>query len=207
METIEVYSASELKEKFPEGFEYAHEKWQNSHSHDTFRTDEIMDSLKGIFKASGIKLDDWSISDSSESYVKFTLPTYWSELADCDQLVDDYTGRRALNWTKTGLELKSVKRIGYPGKNKQKLFRYDVIKSDGKPWSCEFTGVCYDHDFLDSLLDDIKSGCTLSEAYHNLADKAGRLFYEEWKDQMSEEYFIDFADANEFKFTEEGKQI
>ena len=56
METIEVYSANELKEKFPEGFEYAHEKWQNNHSSDIFWTDEIMDSLKGIFKASGIKL-------------------------------------------------------------------------------------------------------------------------------------------------------
>jgi hypothetical protein len=209
MEQINIYSATELKKQFPEGFESAHKKWVDSVSNDgIFWQDEIMDSLKGIFKASGINLTNWEISDSSPSFVKFTIPTYWSELADYDMLVDTYTGKKALNWLKETLGLKSVKRVNYIGHDKKKHYRFDIVKSNGEDWDCDFTGYCADYDFLYSLLNDVtKENCTLSEAYHNLADVAGKLFEQEYIDQCSEEYFIAHADANDYQYTEEGKRI
>lgn len=209
MDTIKVYSASELKKDFPNGFEKAHEKWIRNVGNDgIFWQDEIMDSLKSTFKNAGVNLQDWSISGSSSCFVKFTIPTYWSELAEEDLLVDDYTGKKALNWLKKEFGLKSVKRVNYIGHDKKKHFRYDVTKLDGKDWSCEFTGYCADHDFLESLLEDVsKNNCTLSEAFSNLADVAGKLFYDEYIEQISEDYFLDYADANDYQYTEDGIMV
>lgn len=212
METIKVYSASELKEQFPDGFERAHKKWCDAVSCEPLDwSGEIMDSLKAMYKQADIDLKDWAISDCSPSWVKINIPTYWSELAQDDLLVDDYTGQKALVWVKDAYDLKSVKRVNYTYVNdkgqKVKSFRYDITKKDGTDWDCGFTGVCYDHDFIDSLLGDIHSGCTLSEAYHNLADKAGKLFYDEYISQCEESYFVDHAEANEYQFLEDGTQI
>lgn len=47
----------------------------------------------------------------------------------------------------------------------------------------------------------------LSESFCGLADKAGKLFEAEYRDQMSKSYFIDHADANGFKYTESGVMV
>lgn len=206
MDTITVYSASELKKKFPNGFEHALNQWENDHTSNVFWTDEIMDSMKAVFKKVGLTLKDWSISGGSSCYVKFSIPTYWSELADTDLLVDDYTGKKAERWLKESLlDGASFKRVNYEVDG-EKGFRYDLF-GNGESVSCPLTGVCFDHDFIDSLPDDVKSGCTLFEAFDNLADCAGKLFYNEWKNQISEEYFIDLADANDWQFTENGRMV
>lgn len=209
MDKITVYSITELKEQSPDGFKYAMQEWVDTvSSGPLFCQDEIMDSLKATYKHAGITLNNWSISDSSQSWVKITLPTFWSELA---LLVDDYFGKLALKWIKNAYDLKSVKRVNFTYVNengcKVKSFRYDITKKDGTSWDCEFTGVCYDRDFMESLLDDIKSGCTLLDAYNNLADKAGKLLYDEYISQCEESYFLDFAEANEYRFLPNGEMI
>jgi hypothetical protein len=205
METIKVYDINELKEQFPDAFEKVLNKWQNNID-EVFWQDEIIDSLKECFKSAGLELKNWQLGGQG-CYVKFTMPTYWSELADCDMLVEEYTGRRALNWLKDAFGLKSVKRVNYIGDDKRKHFRYEVTKLDEKDWSCEFTGYYADCDYLDSLLDDIKSGCTLEEAFHNLADICGKLIDQEIEYQQSEEYFIEHARANNFQYTKDGVMI
>jgi hypothetical protein len=212
MDIIKVYLASELKELHPKGFESAHKSWVEDHSSDIFNLSEIMDSMKAIFKQCGVNLINWSISDSSPSWVRFEMPESDDESEDgIFQPLEDYTGSKALNWVKSELELKSIKRVPYSYKDesgrKLKGVRYDITKKGGESWSCGFTGVCYDHDFIDSLLEDIHDGRTLSESFHGLADKAGKLFENEYKDQMSESYFVEHADANDYKFTEDGIQV
>ena len=206
METIKVYDIKELKEQFPDAFEKVLNRWQNN-TEEVFWTDEIIESLKETFKSAGLTLNNWSLGGQG-SYVKFTMPTYWSELADCDVLVEEYEGRRALNWLKDAFGLKSVKRVNYIGHDKKKHFRYDVVKLDGKDWSCEFTGYCADHDYLDSLLDDVsKGGCNLEDAFRNLADVCGRLIEQEIEYQQSEEYFLEHAEINDFQYTEHGVRL
>ena len=206
MNTVNVYDIKELKEQFPDAYEKVLNKWQNNMD-EVFWQDEIVDSLKECFNSAGLTLKDWSLGGQG-SYVKFTMPTYWSELADCDMLVEDYTGRRALNWLKEAFDLKSVKRVNYIGHDKRKHFRYDIVKKDGKDWSCEFTGYCADHDYIESLLDDVtKGGCTLEDAFHNLADVCSRLIENEIEYQQSEEYFLEHAEANDFQYTEHGVRL
>lgn len=206
MKTITTYSAQELKDQFPDAFEKVLEKWQNNTSSDVFWADEVVDSLKSCFEHAGITLKDWSLGGRG-SYVQFTISTYWSELSDYDMLVDDYTGRKALNWLKGVFGLKSVKRVNYIGHDKKKHFRYDITKLDGKDWSCGFTGYCADHDYIESLLDDVSKGCTLSEAFHNLANVCNKLIEQEIEYQSSEEYFLEHSEANEFAYTEDGIHI
>jgi hypothetical protein len=202
--TKTVYTAYELRELFPSAFDSALEKWRQSQS-EPLEKYEIVDSFKAIFKAFGCSLIDYYIDDDySRSYVKFTIPTYWSELADSDSLVDDYTGQRAYKWIKDRLGIKSFKRVNYTHEGKRGFY-YDIIGNDGNVISCPFTGYCADDDFLYSLLNDIKKGFTLKEAFSNLADCAVRIIEDELEFQQSKENFIDYTEANEIFFDENGK--
>jgi len=206
MDTIKVYDINELKKQFPDTFEKVLIEWRTSQD-EIFWQGEIVDSLKKCFETAGLSLEDWLLGGQG-SYVEFTMPTYWSELSDYDMRVEEYTGRRALNWLKDAFGLKSVKRVNYIGHDKKKHFRYDVTNLDGSDWSCEFTGYCADHDYLESLLDDVcKGGCTLEDAFSNLADVCGKLIEQEIEYQQSEEYFLEEAEANDYQYTEDGVRV
>lgn len=207
MKKIKVYSAEELKELFPSGYKYCYQKYQYN-NHEIFWQDEIMESLKGTFKYADVKLNDWEISDCSPSWVRFTIPTFWSELAEEDLLVDDYTGKIAMKWLKETFDIGKAKRVNYINHEGKKASRWELFKEDGKPWDCEFTGYCGDYDFIDSLFEDVsKNNCTLHEAFSNLAKVAADLFSEEYNYQMSEEFFIDHASANDWWFTQDGRMV
>jgi len=207
MKQITIYDIEELKEKFPDGYKYAYKKYQEN-NYEIFWKDEIMDSLKGTFKYAGVKLDDWEISDCSPSWVEFTIPTYWSELAEEDLLVDEYSGKVAMKWLKETFDITEAKRVNYINHEGKKASRWDLFKENGKNWDCEFTGYCGDYDFIESLFEDIgKNNCTLHEAFRNLASVAGNLFSEAYNYQMSEEYFIEHALGNEYQYTEKGFMI
>lgn len=206
---ITVYSASELKEKFPDAFDKAYEEFKRDISNDPYLPwqDEIMGSMKSCIKAAGVTLNDWSIGAYSYCYVKVSIPTYWSELADNDILVEDLEGRKAFNWLKNAFDLKSAKRVKYTNHLGKPAYRHDFTKLDGKSWSCEFTGVCFDHDFLESLFECIHDKMSLGDAFNNLADVAGKLFEQEYEGQLEEDYFLEHADANDYEYTEDGDRI
>lgn len=205
---IDVYNIQELKEKFPDAFDKAYEEFKEGVSNDPYLPwqEEIMDSLKATFKFAGVTLHDWSIGAYHYSHVKFSIPTYWSELAEEDLLVDDYEGELAYNWLKETFDIKDFKRVAcqYEGKTH---YRHDFTKLDGSNWSCEFTGVCFDHDYLESLFECIHDGMNLKDAFSNLADEARKLFEAEYENQLSEEYFLEEADTNEYEYTEDGEKI
>jgi hypothetical protein len=204
--TKTVYTASELRELFPSAFDSALEKWKQSQS-EPLEKYNIVDSFKAIFKAFGCNLIDYYIDGGySRNYVKFTIPTYWSELADNDPPVDDYTGQRAYQWIKEQLGIKSFERVNYTRRDGQGFY-YNIIGNDGKVISCPFTGYYADDYFLYNLLNDIKEGFTLKEAFSNLADCAARIIEDELAFQQSEENFIDHTESNEIFFDENGKMF
>ncbi len=211
MEQINVYSAQELKEMNPVAFEYAWDKYKRMCESDTLPwQEEIMDSMKKTFKYAGVSLNDWSIGAYSPSYVKFSIPTYWSDLADNDELVDNLEGRKAYNWLKETFDLKSYRRVYYKNHLGKRAHRYDFTKLNSEKewdWSCEFTGYCADHDFLESLFDCIYDKMNIEDAFRNLADVAAKLFENEYEYMMSEEYFLEQADCMDWKYTEDGTQI
>ena len=206
---IDVYTIEELKDKFPDAYDKAYEEFKEDISSDPYLPwqEEIMGSLKATFKHAGVTLHDWSIGEYSYSHVKFSIPTYWSELAEEDLLVDDYEGKSAYKWLKDAFDLKSYKRVAYKNHLGKPAHRYDFKKLDGTDWSCEFTGYCADHDYLESLFECIHDGMNLKDAFSNLADEARKLFENEYEYQQSEEYFFEEASNNDYEYTEEGDRI
>lgn len=211
METINVYSAKELKEINPVAFEYAHQQFQKDMENDEIPWQhEIMGSLKSLLKYAGIELRDWSIGIYGHCYIKFSIPTYWNEVAEYDDVVDNLTGKKAYKWLKETFDLKSYRRVNYKNHLGKQSHRYDFTKLNSEKdwdWSCEFTGLWADHDFLESLFDCVHDGMTIEDAVRNLADVAGKLFEQEYESMMSEENFLEMSDCNDWKFTEDGTQI
>lgn len=190
---ITVYSIEELKEKFPDAYDKEYNIYRQSVENSPYMAwqSEIMDSLNATFKKSNVTLKDWSIGTYQSNWARFTIPTYWSELADEDSLVDDYTGELAYNWLKESFGISSFERIEYMDENNHIAIQYDFKILDGQDWDCEFTGYCADYDFLASLFESIYDGRTLNYAYENLANVAGKLFEQELEFVLSEECFLE----------------
>lgn len=192
---IKVYTAKELKEKFPEGFKRAFDRYREDVSSTAgFWVDEIMDSLKGLFKASGITLKDWSIGPHSYSYVKF-------DMGDAGRL----EGSRAMAWLENNL-LSSL-RIPYTGKRRWELGKYGEAYRPGKVKPCPFTGYCADDDFLKALQENVRQGMSLKDAFKNMAGIASNLMEKEYEHEQSEECFLDHAECNELEFKENGARL
>jgi hypothetical protein len=202
MKTISLYTPEELKEENPEGFERAHE-WYKSINDEIPWSGEIIDSLKAIFKASGIHLRDYSIDAYGYSSVSF----------DMESETEDLKGQRALAWIENNLlaDLR-IKWQPYGRVDKEHQFKsvraelskYGQYYRPGMVHPCPFTGVCFDEDMIESLLKSVKSGDTLGEAYHNLANVAAKLFESEIEQGNSEEEFLM---QEHLTFTFEGRHV
>ena len=198
-ETRTLYSASELKEKFPDAFERAHRDFCYNQT-EILWSDEIIDSLKGIFEYASINLRDYSIDGiCGYSSVKF----------DMDENVRELSGKRAFAWIENNL-LSKIRVPFAPISADPKRREYAKYGSGYRPGQvkcCPFTGYCADDDFLDALLKDIKDGSCLGDAFKGLADVAGKLRGQENDYQQTEEYFLDHADANGYEFDQTGTQV
>lgn len=191
MKTVNVYSPDELKEVNPRGFERALERWRGQNDEIPW-SDEIIGSLKAIFEASNIALRDYEISAFSYSHVSFDMGTD----------VKGLSGNRALAWLENNL-LADL-RIPFTGEKRWDLSKYGQGYRAGMIKPCPFTGYCADDDFIESLIEDIKAGETISEAYHSLAQKAGKMFESEAEYQNSEENFLE---QEHLEFTIDGRMV
>lgn len=189
---INIYTAAELKEHCPEGFEKALENWRENVQTDPALVSEIVDSFKAVFKAAGLTLKDYSIGGRGTGCrVEF------------NEAAGELTGKRAFAWIENNL-LDRL-RIPWSGKGRWKNAKYGRDYRPGLIPPCPLTGVCFDDDLLDDLRDSIRGGLSIKEAFEGLADKAAKLIEEEIEAQCSEEYFLDHADANGYEYTENGK--
>lgn len=204
MDTVNCYTIEELKEKFPSGYDKAYRKFVEEESENIPWADETLDSLKKTFETAGVNLKDYSLG-LSQSSVRFTMPTYWSELAECDMLVEDYTGNRAKNWLKDAFGIHSVKLVRYTSEGKKKK-RYDFLNADGTHWN-GFTGICYDFDFVESLFMDVNDGETLEDAFRGLVDEYEHILNAELEYAQSEENFKEMCSINDWKFLEDGRIV
>jgi len=140
--------------------------------------DEYFDSIKEGIKAFDCDLKDWSIDwlDENRSSVKVSA---WETGEDEEER-----------------DLEAILTDDY----KEKIF------SEG---GCPFTGFCGDEDFLDPIRDFLKKPdkeTTMEELMRDCAYSVRVQAKISAKEQMTEEYFIDHAEVNNFEFTEDGKR-
>lgn len=210
-----VYTAQELK-CLDDGraFDRALEKYRERLSLD-YSSDEMMDSLKGLCKAAGVKMRDWSLGAyNRDNHLSVEMSDGAAEL----------TGPRALAWIENNILGPLRRPWGLPNpaaSTKQyALGKHSSVYNldeNGKPtrrWyapgtvpECPFTGVCYDMDFLEDLTKSVRAGRTLKEAFEDLADVFARILEDEYEYQSKEEQFLEAAEANAWEFDEDGDMV
>jgi hypothetical protein len=188
----DVFKFEELSD---EAKERARQWYREATAADDYPLEEIVESLKGLFKAAGIKLQDWSLGAYNQgSFVKF-------DLGDAAEL----TGSRAVAWLENNLfgPLR-ITRETYLA-NRKDYLRYGWGYRIGSIAPYPFTGICYDEDLIDGLRDSIKGGDTLKDAFRSLADVCGRIAEKEYEYQNEDEQVDESIIANEYEFTADGR--
>ena len=190
--TIEIYSINELSD---EAKEHAIQEYRENNQ-EIFWADEILESLKGLFKnCSGVFLKNYSLGEYNS----------WIMVDFTNEEVENLSGKRAMAWVENNL-LSHI-RIPYSGEKRKKLSQYGQYYRAGMIKPCPFTGYCADDDFLDSLLKDIKEGADLKTAFEGLASEYQKIINNEIEYQNSEEYIVEHMEANEYEFDKEGNRI
>jgi len=80
---------------------------------------------------------------------------------------------------------------------------FEVNEIDG----CPLTGVCYDYDFLEPVINFMKNPKE-STTNLDLVSSVPSLDYisqRDWEEQNSDEFITDQLEANDYEFTEDGK--
>ena len=188
MKTIEVYTTAELKDKYPDVFENALEKWNDTNMDFIPWSDEIVESMKAVIAAAGLRIADYN------------LGPYDNFLSIHDFDAEGLTGQRAIAWLENNL-LNNL-RTPYGLKNIDKRVKYGY-KAGSIP-SCPFTGYYADEDMLEGLYNEIMDGSTLGEAFTRLGYVVSKLLEGELEYQQSEECFIE---QDHLLYTLEGRAI
>jgi len=194
--TIEVYEVLELS---PAAFEKAHREYcSNLYDDDGVPWErEIMDSLKAIFReCQGVKLRDWSIGIGGTSFLSVSFS---------QDVAGGLTGKRAIAWLENNLlsRLRLPAPITITERQRYKTYGYKT----GEVKSCSLTSVCFDDDFLNSLVDEVREGATLRRGFEGLAQVAQKLIEGEYNHQRSEEGFREMAEANGYEFDKDGNRL
>jgi hypothetical protein len=182
MKTIEInaYTASELKNECPKGFEKAFNSFrQGEYEHGLNWGREMFDSLKALIELGGYKLKSYSLGDSScrDNHIRL-------EEKDCDEL----SGNRAMAWFENNILSK-------------------LRDKKGKLDAGKLTGYCMDYTLVESLEESIRSGSTIKDAFRDLVTPYVSQVDAEWEGQTSEEAFLDQSDANDWQFLSDGRIV
>lgn len=182
MKTIEMnaYTASELKNECPKGFEKAFNSFQQGEYERGLNWgDEMLNSLKALIELGGYKLKGYSLGDSScrDNHIKI-------DEQNCDKL----SGKRAMAWLKNNILSK-------------------LRDKKGKLDAGKLTGYCMDYTLVESLEESIKSGSTIRDAFRDLVNPYVSEIDSEWENQTSEETFIEQSDANDWQFLSDGRMV
>ena len=164
--------------------------------------DDIVDSYKSCLHVFNITLEDYSLGPYDRPFAKL----------DIDDDIKELRGARALAWLENnGINDLRITRDEYL-KNRTDYFKYGKAfripyYRIGHVKPCPLTGTCYDEVFLESLLNDVKSGCDLEDAFNNLRYVCTKLLENEADSRSSEEYIIEELEAKGYLFSSEGVRL
>lgn len=197
MRTIEttIYTLPELRDLDHRAYEKALDAMRKMLQGDQFYTDEIYASLKAVLEACGVSIGHRM--GFSYHNPHFNIEHYYQ------QEIADLCGPRAMAWLENNL-LADL-RIPWSGKVRNMVRKHGAYYRPGMILPCPLTGMCYDHDFIDSLVQDARSGrITLGDSFRGLRDLADRIAESEMEYRLSEEALLEDAECNGFEFTAEG---
>lgn len=196
MKQITVYSIKELEGK-------ARDKAINDYRsviEESFwdSGNDIVDSYKACLEAFGITLKDYSLG----AYDRGTFARL-----DMDDNIKELKGVRALAWLENnGLNDLRITRKQYLERRKEFLnYGKSYLERCIKPYP--LTGTCYDEDYLEFLINEVRSGSDLEDAFNGLLSVCTKLLESESDYRSSEEYIIEELEANDYLFTDKGVRL
>lgn len=165
--TITVYTLEEIKELSQSAYEKIHQEWKDRCSEMANYSDEIMVSLKALFKKLNVRLLDWNIGPYSPSSLSPEFRN-WEDDTGESFTIDDLR--------------EDLRKLGYnllPDRGGV----YDPTKTF--PGICALTGVCYDEDLIQHLWERMfLHGDSFPRALCSLADRVRELM------EAEEEYAL-----------------
>jgi len=204
--TFKSYSIDELSE---EAKEHAYNKWRNDDYY--IWGDEVKATLNEFCRIFDIKMIDWSYDSCNYNY-RFrvendTLDNNESNLHGirlATYIWNNYAkyiakGKYYSLWSKT----EKSERNPNMGKLKN---RHSKVMSEMD--NCPLTGVCYDCDILEPIIDCLTYK-RMFDSYEDLIEQCLKDFFSacreecEWCESM--EYFIDEAQANNYEYDVDGR--
>lgn len=211
MNTITVYSINELS---CEAKEKALSKIRSSY--EPAWMGEYIESMKKGIEAFGFTLKNWSINYSCAARSHISIDSDYSDE------INELTGVRLRTFIlnnfyhvlfepkKYVMRITSYKKDGFGNTIPYKSEKRRISKVFLKETCCPFTGYCGDEDFLGPIREFILSPCkytTLPNLIESCVEEVLKSMEKDYENQMSDEYLIEHAEANEYQFTENGKLI
>jgi hypothetical protein len=187
MKTIEtkLYSFKELS---PEAQDRVIEREaQRIHEDpDNFTLLECIASLKAVASALGLRLKDWNIGPYNRN--------------NHASVNSDESGNKAI-----AEFVKCLIRHGYARKPK---FKDMLVRGTGSFIGvCGFTGVCFDDDICEEILEALLDGETMSKAFGRAADRIMRICEDDLEYRTSRAGILDYLDTTDEIYTEDGNEF
>ena len=190
--TETVYTAKELREKFPDAFERARRQHEKTETTLPW-SEETWDSVQACCKAAGVHLD------RRGHYAP------WRASIPGEEGTAELRGVRALAWIENNLLAQF--RIPWVGRKRWELAKYGAWYRPGMVEPCPFTGYCFDEDCIYHLRRELLEGATLGEAFSRLGDAAEGAIEAEAEYHFGPDGFTEMAEANSWEFRESGERI
>ena len=153
--------------------------------------DEILASMKAIAKHLDVKITDYQLSDTQDSYVKHTVSGVGAHPIHRTYryIVNNFSGILKRNKV-------------YEKNGKKRVSK--IIKEDS---CCPLTGVYYDEIFLDVIREYLKKPDhrIVEDIIHTTLNCATKIYYDECKNYFSKENVLAMSEANNWEYTEDGE--
>jgi len=153
---------------------------------DNFTLSEGIASLKAIAGALGLRLTDWNIGPYNRSN-------------HC-AVNSDESGNKAIA---------QFVRVLIAHKYERKpTFKAMLAKGTGSfVGVCGFTGVCFDEDMCEAILDALLDGETMSKAFDRAADALMHICEKDLEYRTSKEGILEYLEQDDEIYTAEGREF
>ena len=153
---------------------------------DDFTLSECLDSLKAIASACGLRLTNWNIGPYNRS--------------NFCRVNSEESGHKAI--------ANFVRVLISKGYERKKTFRAMLERGTGSFIGvCGFTGVCFDEDICEAILEALLDGETMSKAFDRAADRIQDICEKDLEYRASREGILEYLDQNEEIYTEDGSEL
>jgi hypothetical protein len=196
-QTRTIYTAAELKEANPRGFERALERYRRWQCDDPHWRDEHFGSLAAAMGALGATQTNrgWRLDDAPDIEGPRRVMA-WVE--------NNVLAPLRIRWERMGDIIECGPNGGRRQTERRKLAQYGASYRPGCIKPCPWTGYCVDDDLLETIVKEARDGETPAQIARAVAQRAEALWESEMEYACSKDAYLEDAEENGREFHENG---